>query len=108
MKHFLYYLIALAVCLPSASCSDAFVELPYAYPAPARSLAATACPFPLPNLQVFATVSSALTYCEKGVFQIIPAPRSSLSIKGLNALRILPDMSRGTLFPFDAGKERID
>ena len=31
MKHFLYYLIALAVCLPSASCSDAFVELPYAY-----------------------------------------------------------------------------
>ena len=31
MKHFLYYLITLAVCLPSASCSDAFVELPYAY-----------------------------------------------------------------------------
>ena len=31
MKHFLFYLITLAVCLPFASCSDAFVELPYAY-----------------------------------------------------------------------------
>ena len=31
MKHFLFYLIILAVCLPFASCSDAFVELPYAY-----------------------------------------------------------------------------
>ena len=31
MKHFLFYLIALTVCLPFASCSDEFVELPYAY-----------------------------------------------------------------------------
>ena len=31
MKLFLSYLIALAVCLPFASCSDAFVELPYTY-----------------------------------------------------------------------------
>ena len=31
MKHFLFYLITLTVCLPFASCSDEFVELPYAY-----------------------------------------------------------------------------
>ena len=31
MKHFLFYLIALTVCLPFASCSDEFVELPYVY-----------------------------------------------------------------------------
>ena len=31
MKHFLCYLITLTVCLPFASCSDEFVELPYAY-----------------------------------------------------------------------------
>lgn len=31
MKHFLFYLITLTVCLPFASCNDEFVELPYAY-----------------------------------------------------------------------------
>ena len=31
MKHFLFYLITLTVCLPFASCSDEFAELPYAY-----------------------------------------------------------------------------
>lgn len=33
MRHFLFYLMALALCLPAASCSDEFVELPYAYEA---------------------------------------------------------------------------